>query len=186
MKAIIKTSIIEKTNSVTSTKEREPYMAGLTLQHSQIDFDTFFLCRVAGTPTQIVTILADDAITEQTDEQAKTIIQSKHPDSNLENLDIADFEIDEIAKLLGLDPHLRADIQVPTRGKTVLQDQENYLMAQISTKKGKSKQFWDDEASKSGKWAKGIDVEKDVIDGKGAAHEFILSRLRAKKAMMKS
>ena len=180
MKTMIKTSVIEKTDSITGNKMREPYMAGMTLPHSKIDFDTFFICRISGTPTQITTILADAMITELTDEQTISIIQSKYPECGLENLDVADPEVDEIAKLHGLDPHSRADIQLPTCGKQVLQDQENYLMAQISEKKGISRSMWDNEAAKSGKYLKGIDIQNDALDGKGAAHEFILSRLRAK------
>ena len=176
MKIWIQTNII---GTVTELDPRRPYLADQNIPVSMIELpDNKCLCRIAGTPAQIATILANAAITEQTDEQAETIIQSKHPDSNLENLDIADPEIDEIAKSLGLDPHLRADIQIPSRDKQVLQDQENYLMAQISTKKGISRPMWDDEATKSGKYLKGIDIQRDVIDGKSAAHEFVLSRLR--------
>ena len=176
MKAFIQTKII---GTGTEDDARRPYLADLNVPASMIELpDNKCLCRIAGTPSQIATILADAAITELTDEQATTIIQSKYPDSTLENLDIPDSEVDEIAKSLGLDPHLRADMQLPTRGKQILQDQENYLMAQISMKKGKSKQFWDNEAGKSGKYQKGVDIQHAVIDGKSAAHEFILSRLR--------
>ena len=180
MKIWIKTSM--KNIGTVDEPDHIPNFGGLEskVPYSlmKINFPNEVLLRVAGMPAQNATILADAAITEQTDEQAKTIIQSKHPDSSLENFDIADPEIDEIAKSLGLDTHLRADIQIPSRGKQLLQDQENYLMAQISTKKGISRPMWDNEAVKSGKYLKGIDIENDVIDGKGAAHEFILSRLR--------
>ena len=176
MKILIQTKII---GTGTDDDARRPYLADQDVPASMIELsDTECLCRVAGTAAQIATILADAEITEHTDEQVQTIIRSKHQDSDLENLDIADPEVDDIAKAQGLDPHLRADIQMPSRGKQVLQDQENYLLALISTKKGKSKKFWDDEASKSGKCAKAIDIENDIIDGKGAAHEFVLSRLR--------
>ena len=176
MKALIQTKII---GTGTELDPRRPYIADQDAPASMIEIsDNKCLCRIAGTPAQITTILADTAITELTDEQAETIIQSKHPNSALENLDIADPEIDAIAKSFGLDPRSRADMQLPTRGKQILQDQENYLMAQISTKKGKSKQYWDNEASKSGKYEKGIDIQNAVIGGKEAAHEFILSRLR--------
>ena len=176
MKKLIQTKII---GTGTEPNPRQPYLADQLVPASILELpDTECLCRVAGTPVQIATILADAAIIEQTDEQAETTLRSKHPDSNLENLDIADPEVDDIAKSIGLDPHSRADIQIPTRGKQILQDQENYLMSQISTKKGKSKQYWDNEASKSGKYPKGIDIQKDIIDGKCAAHEFVLSRLR--------
>ena len=178
MKAFIQTKII---GTGTGDDPRRPYLADQPVSASMLELpDNNCLCRVAGTPTQITTILADDAITEQTDEQATTIIQSKHPDSNLENIDIADPEIDEIAKSLGLDPHLRADIKIASRGKTVLQDQENYLMAHISEKKGITRPLWDGEAAKSGEYLKGIDIQNDILDGKSAAHEFVLSRLRAK------
>lgn len=156
------------------------YTSGIDIACSmmKINFPSEVLCRIAGTPAQIATIIEDAAITEQTDEQSETTIHAKHPGSNLENIDIADSEIDAIAKAQGFDPHSRADIQTASRGKQLLQDQENYLLAMISTKKGKSKQFWDDEAAKSGKWAKGIDIENAILDGKGEAHEFVLSRLR--------
>ena len=179
MKKFIQTNII---GTGTDDDPKHPYLADQYIPASMLELpDNTCLCRIAGTPAQISTILVDAAITEQTDEQATTIIQSKHPDSTLENLDIADPEVDEIAKSLGLDPHLRADIQIPSRGKMILQDQENYLMAHISTKKSISRPMWDDEAVKSGEYPKGIDIEKDIKDGKGSAHEFILSRLRAKE-----
>ena len=175
MKTWIRTKIIEIEGS------RRPYCTGQDVLISMMELpNNECLCRAAGTPVQIAIITADAAITEHTDEQAETIIRSKHHDSDLENLDIADPEVDDIAKAQGLDPHLRADIQIPLRGNQVLQDQENYLLTMISAKKGKSKQFWDDEAGKSGKYPKGIDLEHAIIDGKGAAHEFVLSRLRAK------
>jgi len=176
MKSWILTKI---TGTGTDEDPIRPYLADQNTTSSMMELpDGKYLCRVAGTPSQIDTILSDPDITELTDEQAKNLIQSKHPDSDLENLDVADPEIDEIAKTIGLDPHLRADIKTPSQGKQVLQDQENYLMAHISTKKGRSKQFWDDEAAKSGVYHKGIDIEKAVLDGKAEAHEFVLSRLR--------
>jgi len=159
-----------------------PYLIDQDISSSMMELlNGKCLCRVAGTPKQIDTILADPDIIKITDEQAKNLIQLKHPNSNLENLDIIDPEIDEIAKILLIDPHLRADIKIPSRGKQVLQDQENYLMAHISMKKSKSKQFWDDETSKSDNYSKGIDIEKAILDGKIDAHEFVLSRLRNKE-----
>lgn len=104
---------------------RRPYFSDQDVPVSLIGLaNNECLCRVAGTPAQIATILADVAITELTDEQAKTTIQSKHPDASLENLDIADPEIDTIAESLGLDPHqIRSTIQTPSRGKQLLQGQ---------------------------------------------------------------
>ena len=168
-----------KTKLSGTAENLVPYLANQKIAYSLmiLDADTC-LCRIAGTPAQIAAILADAEITEQTDEQATAIIQSKYPNSTLENLDIADPEVDEIAKANGLDPHLRADIKIASRGKTVLQDQENYLMTMISEKKGISRPMWDDEAIKSGEYLNGIGIQRDTIDGKGAAHEFVLSRLR--------
>jgi len=217
---------------------RSPYLADQDVPASMMELpDNNCLCRVAGTPAQIATILAYTEITEQTDAQAERLIKAKwfsdvsrltaekfiifledlaRSDSDLEliqtlkddypgftvdeilvkfdeiptllddignfvdleNIDIADPEVDEIAKTHGLDPKLRADIQIPLRGKQVLPGQENHMLALIATKKGKSKAHWDDEAAASGKWAKGIDIENDILDGTGAAHEFMLSRLR--------
>ena len=230
MKVFIYTYIIEVSG------RRKPYLADQDVPASMLELpNDACLCRIAGTPAQIATILADAAITEQTDEQAEKQAKAKWisdisrltaekflafmddlacSDSDreliqtlidgyieitfgdaltkvdeiptllddighfvdLEKLDIADPEIDAIAESLGLDPHSRADIQTASRGKQYLQDQENYLLAMIATKKGKSKQFWDAEAKKSG--MKGIDIENAILDGKGAAQEFILSRLR--------
>ena len=177
MKAWIKTKII---GEGTEDNPRRPYLAGQRVTSSMIEIDGgACLCRVAGTPEQINIILEDTEITQLTDEAARQIIKSKYPNSDLENLDIADSEIDEIAKSLGLDPKIRGDIQIPTRGKQVLQDQENYLMAHISEKLGLTKDFWDTEAKKS-KWEKGIKIEHGIKEGKTEAHEFVLSRIREK------
>jgi len=177
MKVWIKTKII---GQGTDGDPKRPYLAGQRVTASMIEIGTgACLCRIAGTPEQINTILEDTEITQLTDEEARQIIKSKYPNSDLENLDIADPEINEIAKLLGLDPEIRGDIQIPTRGKQVLQDQENYLMAHISEKLGLTKDFWDTEAKKS-KWEKGIEIEHDIKEGKIEAHEFVLSRIREK------
>lgn len=164
--------------------------------------------RLAGLPADIEPIIADaklittdfilltdeEVLIEETTKRMEGISQLaiQRGEINVENMkpaqgrdgwmhegcDVADPEIDDIAESLGLDPQSRADIQIPSRGNQVLQDQVKKLLAQISTKKGKSKQFWDGEAGKSGKYPKGIDIENDVLDGKGGAHEFVLSRLR--------
>ena len=177
MKAWIKTKII---GEGTEDDPKRPYLANQRVTVSMMETDReACLCRVAGTLEQINTILEDTEITQLTDEEARQIIKSKYPNSDLENLDIADPEIDEIAKSLGLDPKIRGDIQIPTRGKQVLQDQENYLMAHISEKLGLTKDFWDTEAKKS-KWTKGIEIEHDIKEGKTEAHEFVLSRIREK------
>ena len=177
MKAIIRTKII---GTGTSENPRRPYLASQNVPASMMELaDNECLCRVAGTPTQISAIVADAEITQQTDEEALTIIKNKYPNSDTENIDIGDSEIDNIAEAQGLKPKLRADIVMPTRGKQLLQDQENYLMSHICEKMKFTKAWWDKEA-KNGKWATGSDLEKDIKDGKGEAHEFTLSRIRMK------
>jgi len=177
MKKWVRTKIIG-----SGTKE-DPCRAYIPINVSavmmEID-DNACLCRVAGAPDQISKILADAEITQLTDEEARKIIKSKHPNSDLENVDVADPEIDEIARSLGIDPHIRADIQTPTRGKQLLQDQECYLMAHICEKIGLTKDYWDKEASKTTKWKRGIDIEDDIKDGWTEAHEFVLKRIREK------
>lgn len=177
MKAIIRTNIA---GTGTYGDLRRPYTAYQLVQYSFIKLDdTTCITRVSGTPAQIATIKADAAITVLTDDDAQIIIKSKYPDSDLENIDIADNEIDEIAKAQGLGPKLRADIQMPTRGKQLLQDQESYLMSFISKKMEFTEDWWNKEA-KNGKWATGKELEDSVKDGCGEAHEFILSRIRTK------
>jgi len=172
-----------KTKFVAGEKgDREPYLARLKLSYSLIDLGDVCLCRVAGTPDQISTILADAEITQLTDEEARKIIKSKHPNSDLENVDVADPEVDEMAKSLGIDPHIRADIQVPTVGKQLLQDQEKHLLSLISERLGLTRDQWDTYAKeKFGKL--GIDIDREIREGKNEAHEIVLNIIReAKKA----
>jgi len=177
MKAWILTKII---GTGETEDPKRAYVAGQTVYVSMMELENNeCLCRIAGMPKQISAIIADPEITQLTDAEAREIIKSKYPNSDLENLDIADPEIDEIAKAQGIDPKIRADIQVPTRGKQVLQDQENYLMAHICEKIGLTRDYWDLEAPKSD-YQKGIDIERDIKEGKIKAHEFVLSRIRKK------
>jgi len=180
MKAWIKTKII---GTGSNEDPRRPYLANQSVLSSmmEIDADTC-LCRVAGTLEQINTILEDTEITQLTDEEARQIIKSKYPNSNLENLDIADPEIDEIAKSLGLDPEARADIQIPTVGKQLLQDQEKHLLSLISERLGLTRDQWDTYAK--GKFGKlGIDIDREIREGKNEPHEAVLNIIReAKKA----
>ena len=181
MKVWIKTKIIGKG---TEGDPKGPYLANQPLSVSMIDLGNgACLARVAGTPEQISTILADADITQLTDEEARKIIKSKYPNSDLENVDVADPEIDKIAEAQGIDPKIRADIVIPSRGRQVLQDQENYLMAHICEKILLTRDYWDTEAAKTTKWKKGIDIEHSIKDGHAEAHEFVLSRIRSKIAV---
>jgi len=179
MKILIKTGVVTSIDPLTSIKTRNPYLVELSLPYSVIDFDTYFICRVSGTPPQISAIQANAAITQLKDADALTEIRKKYSTAELYNCDVADSEIDNIAKSIGINPQLRADIKM-SRGKDipVLQEQENYLMAIISEKKGKTKTYWDAETAKTVKWKFGKDLEKDIIDGKQEAHKFVLSKLR--------
>jgi len=182
MKIWIKTKMV---GTGTEEEPRRPYTADQSVMYSSMDLGDEALSRISGTPEQIELIKTDPEITVLTDDEAKTIIKSRYPDSDLENLDVADVEIDEIAKSLGLDPKLRADIVIPTRGKQVLQDQENYLMSHICEKIGLTRGYWDREVKESGKWQYGKQIEDDIKNGRIDAHEFVLSRIREKLKKLK-
>ena len=71
------------------------------------------------------------------DEEARAIIKSKNPNADLEDVDVVDIELEELARSEGLDPHeIKRDILVPTRGKRVLQCQEAHLLRVLAKKKG--------------------------------------------------
>jgi len=182
MKVWIKT-VLEGRKNKRGGVLRVPYLANQTVRYSVMEIkDNECLCRVAGTPDQINAILADAKITRLTDEEAQKIIKSKHPNSDLENVDVADPEIDEMAKSVGIDPCARADIQMPTVGRQVLQDQEKHLLSLISAKLGLTRDQWD--AYVKEKFGKlGIDIDREIREGKNETHEIILNIIReAKKA----
>ena len=166
------------------------------------------LIRVEGMPKDIISLQENaiaglDGMILLTDDEAEELIRTKlvkdvsqlkiqrghainpikmfdRENWTCENCDCCDREVDTIAIAHGLYPKIRADIVIPTRGKHLLQDQENYLMSHISEKIGLTKDYWDTEAAKTTKWKKGVDIEHDIKDGKGEAHEFTLSRIRMK------
>ena len=182
MKVWIKTTLEEKKDG-TGEVTRVPYLANQVVRYSVTELENDeCLCRVAGTPEQINTITADSRITQLTDEEARKIIKSKHSNSDLENVDVADPEIDEIAKSIGIEPQARADIQIPTVGRQVLQDQEKHLLSLISERLGLTRDQWDTYAKeKFGKL--GIDIDREIREGKNEAHEVVLNIIReAKKA----
>lgn len=158
----------------TDMKNIKDKLKFLSYSLFKINFPNEVLLRISGTKKQINTFL----LYKITDEKAKAIIQLKNPNNNLENIDVPDIEIDEIAKIYGLNPNIRKDIQIPTYGKQILQNQINYLLKHISIKQNKSKEFWDIKAKETNKWKKGIDIEIDILNGNGEAQEFILSNLR--------
>ena len=178
MKVWIKTKIIGEGRG---DDPRRPYLANQSVPVSMIEINAdTCLCRVTGTPDQISKILADTEITQLTDEEAREIIKSKHPNSDLENVDVADPEIDEIAKSIGIEPQARADIQIPTVGRQVLQDQEKHLLSLISERLGLTRDQWDTYAKeKFGKL--GIDIDREIREGKNEAHEVVLNIIREAK-----
>jgi len=171
MKIWIKTSFIKV--EIGGRIIKEPYLPKSKLladalyegkiAYSLIDLgDETCLCRVSALPELAASIVADTAITVLTDSEAEAILKSKYPLSELENLDIKDVEVDELAKAEGIDPAVRADIQVPTRGRQVLQSQEMHLLKLIANKKR-------------------IDIgdlEEEIELGKNHAHNQALARLR--------
>lgn len=104
------------------------------LRYSMMDRgDGTCLCRVAGPPTKIKDIEQATVPNPQTDDQARTIIKEHHPDSDLENVDVPDPEVDA---MLNNPAEVRSDVQAPTVGNQVLQDQEFHAMQVIANHKG--------------------------------------------------
>jgi len=120
------------------------------------------LCRVAGPQAKVKEIEQATVPNPQTDNQARDIIQTHHPDSDLENVDVPDPELDSMLEIEGEDPtDVRSDVQTPTEGDQVLQDQELHAMEVVAQKRG-------------------VDIpDKDRIKrGFGSAHENAMGRLR--------
>jgi len=181
MKLWIKTKIVGKG---TEDDPRRPYLS-VNLPYSMIDLGNECLARVSSKPEEIKKLLGDQNITVLKDEEARAIIKSRYPNANLENVDVIDIEIDEIAKENGLDPHeIRRDIQIPTVGKQVLQDQEKHLMTVVSKKLGFSRAYWDKVAGIHYN-KKGIEIDRDIRTGYNYAHTFVLDRIRARHIALK-
>ena len=181
MKIWIKTKMIGKG---TESDPKRPYLP-VNLPYSMLDLGDECLVRVSGKPEEIKKLLSDPNITVLKDEEARAIIKSKYPNVDLENADIIDVEIDEIAKEIGLDPHeIRRDIQMPTVGKQILQDQEKHLMTVISKKLGFSRAYWDKVAGIHYN-KKGIEIDRDIRTGYNYAHTFVLDRIRARHIALK-
>jgi len=120
------------------------------------------LCRVAGPQAKVEVIEGATAPNPQTDNQARNLIQKHHPDSDLENVDVRDPELDSMLEAEGEDPtDIRRDVQAPTAGNQVLQDQELHAMEVVAQKRG-------------------VDIpDKDKIKrGFKSAHENAMDRLR--------
>jgi len=161
MKLWIKTKIV---GSGTAEDPRRAYIPtdNINCVMMEID-DNTCLCRIAGHPDEIKTILSDPNITVVTDAEALDIIKSKNKYFELEDLDVTDPELEELARSEGLDPHeIKRDVQVPTRGKRVLQCQEAHLLRVLAKKKGIDIS----------------DIEEHIELGSKHAHNRALARLR--------
>jgi len=117
------------------------------------------LCRVAGSPGVIRRIRQ-----RLSDDEAEAILKSLNPEFSLEDLDVPDPELDNILRTLGENPdEIRRQIQTPTKGKHVLQDQELAIIRRIAQHRGITI---------------GKRDEDEIKEGKTEAHERVLSRLR--------
>jgi len=95
------------------------------------------LCRVAGPQAKVKDIERATVPNPQTDDQARGNIQKYHPNSNLENVDVPDPELNSMLEAEGEDPtDVRSDVQTPTEGNQVLQDQELHVMEVMAQKRG--------------------------------------------------
>jgi len=159
MKLWIKTKIVGKG---TEDNPRRPYLP-VNLPYSMLDLGDECLVRVSGKPEDIKKLLNDPNITVLKDEEARAIIKSKNPNADLEDVDVVDIELEELARSEGLDPHeIKRDIQVSTRGRRVLQCQEAHLLRVLAKKKGIDIS----------------DIEEHIELGSKHAHNRALARLR--------
>jgi len=128
----------------------------------KIDFPTDVLCRVAGPQAKVKDIEQATAPNPQTDDQARDLIQAVHPNSDLENVDVPDPDLDSMLEAEGEDPiSVRSEVQTPTEGNQVLQDQELHAMEVVAQKRG-------------------VDIpdKAKIKRGVGNAHENAMERLR--------
>jgi len=165
MKSWIETDF--KTVTEGDETYRAPDLAGYEtdsdINYSIMDKgDGTCLCRVAGPPAKVREIEQATVPNPRTDDQARNSIQEHRPNSDLENLDVRDPEIDAMLEAEGEDPaDVRSDVQVPTVGEQVFQDQELRAMEVVAQERG-------------------VDIpDKDRIKrGFGSAHENAMGRLR--------
>jgi len=140
MKSWIETDLYENTTDFdgpTIVPDLGGYEADPDIVSSIMDKgDGTCLCRVAGPRTKVKDIEQATAPNPQTDDQARDLIQKHHPDSDLENVDVPDPELDSMLEAEGGDPiDIRSDVQTPTEGDQVLQDQELHAMEVAAQKR---------------------------------------------------
>jgi len=164
MKLWVKTKMIGEGTDVDSRRPCLP----VDLPYSMLDLGDECLVRVTGKPEDLKKLIEDAAVKLLKDEEARKIIRTKHPNSDLEDLDIADVELEELAKAERLDPcGIKRDVQVPTRGRRVLQCQEMHLLRILAKKKGVDLS----------------DLEEDIELGSKHAFNRALARLRGETGL---
>lgn len=103
----------------------------------RINFPTDVLCRVAGPQVKVKDIEQATVPNPQTDDQAGDLIRKHYPSSDLENVDVRDPEVDAMLEVEGEDPtEVRSNVQTPTVGRQVLQDQEFHAMQVVANHRG--------------------------------------------------
>lgn len=165
MKSWISTDLVERTRGGTTSLmpdlsgyENDPDIAISVMDRG----DKTCLCRVAGPQAKVKDIEQATVPNPQTDDQARDIIQTHHPDSDLENVDMPDPELDSMLEAEGKDPtDVRSDVQTPTEGNQVLQGQELHAMEVVAQ-------------------IRGVDIpdKAKIKRGFGNAHRNAMDRLR--------
>jgi hypothetical protein len=135
------------------------------------------LCCFAGTPKIIREMLSNPDVEQITDDKAEEIIKSIYPERNLSDFDVIDHEVGFLAIIEGIEEYKH--MLVPGSNSKEI---ELTIMKRLCEKYGLTTDYWDAEATKTTKWKRGIDIEKDILSGKAEAHEFVLSKIREKIA----
>lgn len=151
-KVWVRTSIIGA--GTTDDPRRPDIPVGLTF--SMLDLrDGSCLARVVGPQAQISTLVAI------TDDEARTLIKRYNPNADLVNVDVPDPELDEMAKMLGIDPlEVRRKARIDTQ--FALQSQEVALIEEVARRKGVNISM----------------LVKRIKEGRGDGHEGALMKLR--------
>jgi len=163
MKVWISTNLYEA--QYGSRRTRIPDLGGYEmnsgLSYSVLDRrDGSCLTRVAG-PKQVVDLIVAPRLT---DEEARSLIKLYRPGSELWNVDVADPEIDELARGVGLDPYHERVRNGKYGGS--LWEQEPQIIKSVAR-------------------AAGVSISDKELDnirhGRCDAHENVLSKLRQAK-----
>ena len=179
MKKIIKTKIIDLNGE---ENKKTIYLPVHDISYSVIDLGMDnALVRMAGKREVIEKIIKDKEIKVLTDEEGLIELRRIYSFASLENLNIKDDEVDDIATMIEINPQIRADITITELERPVLEEQEIYLLQHICERMKISKKYWNEKSKLSGKWKDGQELEDEIRNGKCEAHNFILEHIRARK-----